>query len=282
MSITNFIPEIWSAKLLESLKNALVFGGPNIINRDYEGEIANVGDTVHIVSIGRPAVADYVQNVTVVNPQQLTDADQTLKITRQKYFAFQIDDVDARQAKPGIMDMAMTEAAYALANIADQWIAGMYTGIPSGSTLTPVTGLSTTFSKAYETLVDLDVNLDQNNVPKQGRFAIVPPFFYGVLQKDVRFTSYLNSDSTDTLRNGVVGRAAGFDISESNNSPFLGGTSFAVIAGHKMAWTFAEQINKTVAYRPEHSFADAIKGLHIYGTKLVTPQALSMVSVSLT
>lgn len=280
MAITNFIPEIWSARLLESLKKELVFGGPDVINRDYEGEIANVGDTVHIVSVGRPTVNDYVANSTVIAPEELADADQTLIINRSKYFAFKIDDVDARQAKPGIMNQAMDEAAYALRDLADQWVAGMYTGVAPANILTPMTTIVSAPTDAYLALVNLDVVLDQANVPKEGRFAIVPPAFYGALQKDQRFTSYQNSGTTETLRNGAVGRASGFEIKESNNCPDLGGGVKVVIAGHPRAWSFAQQINKTVAYRPEASFSDAIKGLHLYGSKLVTPQALATINVS--
>lgn len=280
MAISNFIPEIWSARLLESLKKDLVFGGPNVINHDYEGEIANVGDTVHILSVGRPTVNDYVANSTVIAPEELTDADQTLIINRSKYFAFKIDDVDARQAKPGIMNQAMDESSYALRDVADQWIAGMYTGVAPANILTPITTLVSAPTDAYVALVNLDTRLDQANVPKNGRFAVVPPAFYGALQLDPRFTSYLNSGTTDTLLNGVVGKASGFEISESNNCPDLGAGVKVVIAGHSRAWSFAQQINKTVAYRPEASFSDAIKGLHLYGSKLVVPQALATINVS--
>src|ERR1044072_6993976 len=108
MAITNFIPEVWAAELLTSLKKALVFG--DVANHDYEGDISEAGDTVHIVSVNRPTIGDYVKNVTSINPETLTDAERTLVIDQCKYFAFEIDDVDARQAKGGLMSEAAMEA----------------------------------------------------------------------------------------------------------------------------------------------------------------------------
>ena len=113
MAITNFIPEIWAAQLQSSLKKALVFGGSAVVNRNYEGQIANSGDTVHITSITRPTIAPYVKNVTVIAPETLTDATRALVIDQARYFAFEVDDVDMRQAANGgaLLSEAADEAA---------------------------------------------------------------------------------------------------------------------------------------------------------------------------
>jgi hypothetical protein len=277
VSITNFIPEVWSAKLLTSLKKSLVYGAPDVVNRDYEGEIQNAGDTVHIVSVGRPTIGDYVPNVTVITPEELTDADQTLVINRSKYFAFKIDDVDARQAMPGIMPKAMEEAGYGLRDVADQWIAGLYTGVAPANAIAATT---ITVNNAYELLVDLGVKLDEADVPSEGRWAIIPPWYHGFLQKDPRFTAAGNSGTTSTLRNGIVGDAAGFSLRKSNNTPLVNTDNRIVLAGINMAISYAEQINKTEPYRPENSFSDAIKGLHLYGAKLVHPEAIATLEAS--
>src|SRR5665811_2580045 len=94
MAITNFIPEIWSAQLLTSLKKSLVFAGPGVVNSNYEGEIQQSGDTVRIVSISRPTVATYTKNSTTITPETLTDAQRSLLIDQSKYFAFEVDDID--------------------------------------------------------------------------------------------------------------------------------------------------------------------------------------------
>src|SRR6266571_5110535 len=115
MSITRFRPEIWSANLLVALRKALVYGSPNVVNKDYEGEISEYGDTVRITSISRPAIGTYVPNQTTIAFPELTDAQRTLVIDQAKYWSFSVDDVDARQARGNVMPQAADEAAFALA-----------------------------------------------------------------------------------------------------------------------------------------------------------------------
>lgn len=97
MALTNFIPEIWSNLLLVRLFNAHVAGQPGVINRDYEGEILNQGDTVHINSIGAVTVTPYVKNSNLSDPETLTDATRALEITEAQGFNFQVDDIDRAQ-----------------------------------------------------------------------------------------------------------------------------------------------------------------------------------------
>ena len=114
MAVDTFIPEVWAAELLVALKAEHVFGQGNLINRDYEGEISDFGDTVHINSLSAPTVQNYVKNTTNIAPQDLTTADQLLVIDQSKYFAFQVDDVDQRQARNGgqLLTKGASEAAY--------------------------------------------------------------------------------------------------------------------------------------------------------------------------
>jgi N4-gp56 family major capsid protein len=277
MAITRFRPEIWSARLLVSLKKSLVYG--MVVNRDYEGEISQAGDTVRITSISRPTVGTYVPNSTVITPEELTDAQRTLLIDQSKYFAFKVDDVDARQAKGNVMPEAMSESAYALRDVADRHIASLYTGVASANNLgTRVVVSSPTSGQfsAYQTLVDLKTKLGEADVPDEGRWTVVPEWFHSLLLLDDRFIDASASGSTEPLRNGFVGRAAGFDIHKSNNTPNPTADHNVVMAGHRMAISYAEQINKTEAYRPESSFSDAVKGLHLYGAKLVRPTAIAV------
>jgi N4-gp56 family major capsid protein len=280
MAITRFRPEIWAARLLVTLKKSLVYAAPLVVNRDYEGEITEAGDTVRITSISRPTIGTYIPNVTVITPEELTDAQRNLLIDQSKYFAFKVDDVDKRQAKGNVMPEAMSEAAYGLRDVADQKVASLYTGVAAANDLGTVS--VTTPSQAYDLLVDLSVRLDEANVPSEGRYAVMPPWFHGLLQKDARFTSVADSGTSATLRNGEVGEAAGFSIRKSNNAPNPTGDDYIVQAGHPMAISYAEQIVKTEAYRPESSFSDAIKGLHVYGTKLIRPEAIAILRASKT
>lgn len=278
MSIQNFIPEVWAAQLLSSLKKALVYAGPTVVNRDYEGEIANQGDTVRIVSISRPTVQTYVKGVTTIVPEQLTDAQRALVIDQAKFFAFEVDDIDMRQSRNGgaLMDAAAVEAAYGLRDVADQYVESLSTGVDANNALGTISVPENTPTAAYDSiLVPLKVALDEANVPTQGRYVVIPPWLHGRLLRDDRFVQVDASGTSEGLRNGQVGRAAGFDILVSNNAPNVTGDDWRVLAGHPMAISYAEQINKVEAYRPEDSFSDALKGLHLYGAKLVRPSAIA-------
>lgn len=276
MAITNFIPQIWSARLLENLRKNLVFG--NVVNRDYEGEIRNYGDTVKINSIGPITVADYTKNTDINPPETLSDAQRTLVIDQAKYFNFLIDDVDQAQTNPKLMDAAMLEAAYALADKTDQFLASQYVYAANtiGNDTTPVVPTTTT---AYEILVDASIKLDEANIPRTNRWAVIPPWFYGLLLKDDRFVKFTAS-ADKVLRTGEVGEAAGFTIYVSNNIVNTAGAKYKILIGHPMAITYAEQISKVEAYRPERRFADAVKGLHLYGAKVIRPGALVVITAN--
>lgn len=275
MAITNFIPEIWSARLLENLRKNLVF--TNIVNRDYEGEV-RFGNTVRINNVGPISVFDYARNQDLPEPEMIDGNQRMLVIDQAKAFNFLIDDIDAAQANVNLMDNAMREAAYALADVADQYIASMYVHAQNaiGDDTTPITPSA---QDAYEVLVDASIKLDENNIPRTGRIAIVPPWFYGLLLKDDRFVKYTESGQS-VLRTGQVGQAAGFEIFISNNVANTDGAKYKIICGHPMAITYADQIEKVEAYRPEKRFADAVKGLHVYGAKVIRPEALVVITAN--
>lgn len=279
MALT-FIPEIWSAMMLESLKKELVYAGPTVVNRDYEGEIAAQGDTVRIRSISRPTVATYTKGSTTITPEQLTDTQRSLVINQAKYFAFEVDDIDLAQGPGGEIEAGLMEGVYALRDTADQYVAALYSGAQSANQIGTVS--VTTGALAYTQLRKLAVKLDEANVPRQGRYVVVPPWYHGLLLEEDKFVRVDASGTSEGLRNGLVGRALGFDVLVSNNAPLVTGDDYAVMAGHPKAIAFAEQINKVEAYRPEDSFSDAIKGLHLYGAKLVRPDSIATVLASIT
>jgi len=281
VSIDNFIPEIWASRLLSNLNKTLVFAQAGVVNRDYEGEITGVGDSVRINNIGRVTVRDYTKNTDIVTPDDLQDATQVLNIDQQKYFNFQIDDVDKVQQKPKVMNEAMLESAYALANVLDQYLAGLYTDADTANALgsdgSPKTDLATA-GTAYEHLVDLGVVLDEANVPEDNRWAIVPPWYEGWLLKDQRFVSFGTAANRANLQNRQIGFAAGFNVMKSNNVTNNGGSPAVsrVMAGHPMAMSLAVQFTEMIAYRPEKRFGDAIKGLQVWGAKVVRSNALAV------
>lgn len=284
-SIDNFIPVIWSSRILVGLQKALVYAQPGIVNRDYEGEISEAGNTVNINSIGDPTIFDYTKNTDMPPPETLTGSQRQIVIDQAKAFNFQVDDVDKIQQKPQVMDTALSRAAYRLADIADQYLATkMYTNSTVntiGTLTTPIVAPTPTpgSSGAYEQLVDMGTKLDENNVPTEGRWAVIPPWYHGILVKDSRFVSYA---AIDVLYNRQVGEAAGFSILVSNNTPAIAAPNGAanttvrnaILGGHSMAASYAEQVNQIEAYRPERRFGDAVKGLHLYGAGVTRPEAL--------
>ena len=263
----NFVPELWSARLLQNLDKTFVY--PQCANRTYEGEVRNLGDTVHIQKFGDIEVKDYTRADGVGEPKD-PGAGSTVALTidQAKYFNFKVEDIEAVQANVNLMEKAMQRAAYAIGDVIDQYIAAFVNqaGIDGGE-------VAVTPQNAYDTLVNLKVALNKENVPTAGRFVVVPPEFIGMLEKDDRYTKY---DEADVKANGVKGRVAGFDVRESNNVPFVSdGSKYKVMAGTDMAIGFAGQIAKMEAFRPEASFSDACKGLYVYGAKVVEPKALA-------
>lgn len=276
MSLT-FIPTVWAARLLTALEKSLVYGQANVCSRDYEGEIRASGDTVKIGSVGDVTIGDYVKDTDIGDPETLTDDDQSLVINQQKYFNFYVDSIDRAQQSANVLDTAMRHSAWALREKADTYIAGlMETAVPTenkiGSAATPKVP---TKDDAYEYLVDLSVLLDESNAPLDGRFVIVPAWFHGLLLKDERFVQAGTLRSDRVLANGAVGEAAGFSILKSNNVPNTAATKYKIIAGHAIAKSYVEQIVDLQTYKPEKRFGDAVKGLHVYGAKVIRPEALA-------
>lgn len=272
MAITRFRPEIWSARLLVALRTRLVYAQPGVVNRDYEGEISDYGDTVRITSISDPTIGTYTPNSTVITPEELTDAQRTLLIDQSKYFAFKVDDVDARQARGNVMPEAMNRAAYQLAKTADAHVASLYTQAAVANQLGTVS--VTTGALAYTQIRLMKLAMDEADIPEEGRYLIAPPWFFSLLLEENKFLDASASGSTDPLRNGFIGRTLGFNLAQSNQAPNPTGDDFVVQAGVPQAISYAEQINKTEAYRPESSFSDAVKGLHLYGAKVIRPDHL--------
>lgn len=303
MSLNNFIPEVWSAQVLEALPAVLVFA--SLCNGDYEGEISKMGDTVRISGIGDITVSSYTKDTTIGSPQVLSDAQTALTISQAKFYNFAVDDVDQAQGNPAVMQAAMRWATYSLAKQADLFVAGLYTDIPAansiGSSGSPVTLARATNANIaagttlYDEIVVLAQLLTQNNVPNDGgRFLVMPAWGKTLLTQDYRFTAFNTASADKTLRTGALDPADGVPpaggyigmienmaIYESNNCAHLGGTLGATgsqdvfIAGHRMAWTFAANVKETEAYRPPDKFSDAVKGLYLYGAKVVRPYALT-------
>ena len=285
MTINSIIPEIWSSRLLYNLNKTLVYAQPGVCNRDFTGDISNMGDTVHINGIGPVTVRPYVKNTTIAAPETLSDASTALLIDQGDYFNFSVDDADKAQTQPKVMDAAMGEAAYGIGEVADDYIASIMIASVSednqiGDDDTPIVPNTTEGTTAFDYLVDLSTKLNEANVQKMGRWVIVPPWFTGKLVKDDRFTNISASGSSEALRNGYVSRVAGFDVLESNSVPNTTATKYKIVAGYPGAVTYAEQVSSVELYRPDDRLADACKGLHIYGSKVIRSSGLALLTAN--
>lgn len=280
MSVTNFIPTLWSARLLRHLDKKHIYA--NLVNRDYEGEIKNFGDTVKINQIGDVEIKDFEKGRDIDTPDELTGDQLMLTIDQGKYFNFAVEDADNAQTNPKLMDKAMQRAGYGMNDVTDSFLANLlYVNASAKNMLgTDDTPLVPTKTDAYDMLVDLGTLLTEANVPMTGRWVVVPAFYHGLLLKDSRFVGNGTDYNKAILEGGEVGVAAGFRILLSNNVPNTDGTKYKIVAGTNEAGSYAEQILKTEAYRPEKRFADAVKGLHVYGAKVLQPDCLAVLTVN--
>jgi N4-gp56 family major capsid protein len=285
MAVTNFIPELWTAKILVALRKKAVAG--QLVNRDYEGEIKKAGNTVNITSINDVTIGTYSAH-TNITWEDIDDATRALVIDQQRYFAFEIDDIERAQAVNGgaVLNQALDNATYQLRDIADAFLFdAMNDAIQGTANDLGTVAIHTTAKNLYDSFVDLAVTLDVDNVPEEGRWAVVSPALHGRLLKLDTFITPGDQAAPAARLNGYIGSIAGLDIYKSNNLPAVtdvAATGGLAIAGHSMATTFAEQITSVEAVRLENRFADGLKGLHVYGAKVVRPTALAVVEFDAT
>lgn len=286
--ISNFIPKLWEAKLIVGTRKTLVYGQLGVINRNYQGTISQKGDTVHITSIGDITIDDYTKGQDMAAAQDLTDADTELKITQQKSFQFAVEDLDKAQAAGNFESEARDKAQYRLADTRDQFIASLYTDASgnnlNGSDADPVVPNTTqgNAENIFNLIADCGRLLSDSDVPKAGRFMIVPPWVAAIITKDLKvsFGAAGTPIVQGVILNGFVGRIAGFDVLESSNVPNTNGALYKILFGTNQALTFADQIVKVEALRDPNQFRDKVRGLDVYGAKVVEPDYLGCMTAS--
>lgn len=286
MAVANFIPDLWSAKLLIALRKNLVSAA--FVNRDYEGEISRQGDSVKITSITDVTIGDYTVH-TDISFEDLDDATRSLLIDQAKYFAFEIDDVEKAQSvsSGALMAAAMESSSYGLANTQDAFVIDLINDAAEGTANDLGTvAIHTVAKNLYDSFVDLGVALDEANVPDDGqRYTAISPSLHGRLLKLDEFIAAGDAAGAATRASGYIGEVAGLKVYKSNNLPAVtdaAATGGLAIAGHPVATTMAEQIASTEAVRLEKRFADGVKGLHLYGAKVTRPTAVAKVEFDAT
>lgn len=264
MAITNFIPELWSAAMLELWQAENVF--PALVNREYEG-LATRGNTVKITGVVAPTVKDYKANNRTTSADAITDTGVDLLIDQEKSTDFFVDDIDEAQAA-GSLQPYTDAAAYALVADSDKFIANLL--VQNGNSLVSSVGTPDTGDKAFDLIKDARKQLNKANCPSENRVVVVNPEFEALLLgADSKLTTFYKVNDTDGLRNATVGQLLAFRVVVSNHLPAVNGPQF--VAFHSRAAAFVSQIDMVEAMRAENKFADRIRALHVYGGKVVRP-----------
>jgi len=271
MAISNFIPELWSRKILTRLRKMLVF--MNLVNTEYEGEIREAGNIVRINEIGPITVNNHTRDGTITY-QTLQDAAKMLRVDQQKYYAVAVDDVDKVQANVALLTAAADEAGYAMGDTIDQHIAGLSGDAGATSALgTTTTAITVTTGNIITYVSLIGQMLSDLNCPQVGRWAVVPPWFTSFLEQQ---GIEKKNPNADMWQQGFFGRFLGFDFYETNNLTKTNATTACrMMFGTSQAISFAGQLTQNEALRLETKFSDAIRGLYVYGSKVVRPNCLA-------
>jgi hypothetical protein len=265
-----FIPEKWADALIAPFHKNLVFG--NLVNRDYEGLITGSGDTVNIGAIGPVTVNDYTSTVTY---ETISDASVKMLIDQGKYWAFRVKDIEKAQSNVDFMAAAGQEAGYAMANAVDTAIGALYTEVPTANILS---SLALKTNLALNAILTMKQYLDIANAPQEGRWLVVPPI---VATKIImaKCTILDAGVAADGFVNGYIGSVAGFNVYTSNNVAVS--TTYRCLAGTKDAITFAGQITEGPENIRDYQYFDTlVRGLYVYGLKVVRPNCLGVIDCS--
>ena len=302
----NFAPQIFSQKVLKFFRRASV--AEDITNTDYTGEIENFGDTVNIIKEPTITVSSYTRG-SVVNTQNLADDQITLTVDQANAFAFKIDDIEERHSHVNFEALATSSGAFSLkrkydANVLQALsdgagLAGADDASVSGGLTTTNTALGTASAPINVEADDAGINLmllmarvlDDQSVPEENRWFVAPPIFYEkMFQAGNKIAEVqVTGDGTSNLRNGLAtpGTLAGFTCYKSTALNSTGGTDQVtlsgvatdasenvIMAGHISAAATASHIAKTEVVRSTESFSDVVRGLHVFGRKILRPEAL--------
>lgn len=274
---STFIPEIWSKKLNQMLeKNCVMM---QCVNKNWEGEISQQGDTVKIITPADVTVSTLTSDD--ITYTSLAPKSQDLVIDQKKFFAFKIDDVAKVQSNMDIMEAHLVNAKKAIEEVQDSYLLAMHTDVTESNTVgsesSPITLDKSTI---YEHFVKLSLALKNSDAVHTGvrPWVVINPNIESYLLQSPEFIKAYNV-ADETLRDGAIGRIAGMDVLVSTNLTDID-NKYYVLAGTNDAITFASQLAKIESLRDKDSFSDLVRGLYLYGAKTVQPKALAKMIVS--
>lgn len=263
----HFIPEVFSKKLQAKFYAQTVLS--EVTTNEYEGEISGLGNKVNIRAVPAVSVADYTGSLSYAD---VTSSTIELNIDKAKSYAFKVDDILREQADIDFMNEASKDAAQNMKIAIEQ---DVFANVAAGSSLTDVnaTPSNITASNVLGFILEAGENLDVNNIPEEDRFMIINPAVASVLKQSELRQAYLTGDSVSPLRNGFIGMVDRFRMYVSNNLSTTSGVSSGLY-GHPKAIAYASQFTNTESVRLESSFGDGVRGLAVYGYKVVLPTAI--------
>ena len=302
-----WVPEIYSKKVQLALRKASTVEA--ICNTDYMGEIKNFGDTVNIVKEPEMSVAAYTRGLTPLVNTTVTDQELVLIIDKANYFHFQIDSLEKRFGHINFQEIASNNAAYKLKDTMDaEVMQNMYDDAHAATAiLTPIIAAGNAAKKLLfgSVAVPIAINhgagaldvdplnfmsrcaqvMDENNNPDEGRWFVAAPNFYNSLaDTSSKLLSIDYNAGKGSLRNGLVasGLVRGFSMYKSNNLPYSAGTTPVILFGHMRSTSAASAMNTVESFRSPTTFADEVRGLHVYGRKVLTTASIGAGIVTVT
>ena len=277
MAYSNFIPSVWAETINRELERQCVFAGD--CNRIYEGEISRKGDSVHILGVGKPTIKSIERanaSGEIDAAEEIEDTSTILTVNQIRYFNYKVGDIDKAQAVGGLMDALSKETSEGLANEMDRYIANM----ALDQTVEKLTSEDTLITSAnvLSTLDDAIEKLQENDVNFSGGVVItVSPRFYKLFKQ-----AYIGKDTDNSamLENGKVAMYGNVTVKLSNNvAKSNSGATDTIMIRTKRAIAFVNPLTHTEAYRPEKSFADAVKGFALFDGKVVRPKEIININV---
>jgi hypothetical protein len=264
----HFIPEVFSKKLQAKFYAQTVLS--EVTTNEYEGEISGLGNKVNIRAVPAVTVADYTGSLSY---SDVTSSTIELDINKAKSYAFKVDDILKRQADIDFMNEAAKDAAQ---NMKIEIEKDVFANVAAGSSLTDINGgtpATVSTSNVLGFILEAGQTLDENNIPEEDRFMIINPATASILKQTELRQAYLTGDSVSPLRNGFIGMVDRFKMYVSNNLSTTAGVTSGLF-GHPKAIAYASQMTNTETVRLESSFGDGVRGLAVYGYKVVLPTAL--------
>jgi len=263
----HFIPEVFSKKLQAKFYSQTMLS--EVTTNEYEGEISGLGNKVNIRTVPAVSVADYSGSISY---SDVTSSTIELDINKAKSYAFKVDDILREQADIDFMNEAANDAAQNMKIAIEQ---DVFANVAAGSSLTDINGTpaNVTSANVLGHILDAGQQLDENNIPEDGRFMIINPAVATVLKQSELRQAYLTGDSVSPLRNGFIGTVDRFNMYVSNNLSTTSGVTSGLY-GHPKAVAYASQMTNTETVRLESSFGDGVRGLAVYGYKVILPTAV--------